>query len=333
MCLDSISTNDYPKDRLEVFIVDGMSEDGTRKIIEKYITKNPFIRLLDNPEKITPCGLNRGIKQARGEHILWMSAHNKYSNDYIRKCLEYSIKYKADNVGGIIKVEPRDNSFIGRSISLALSHPFGVGNSAFRIGTSKPKWVDTVFGGCYKREVFEKIGLFNENLIRGQDMDFNLRMKRAGQKTLLVPQIVSYYYARSDLKSFFMHNFTNGFWAIMPMKLVSHMPVAWRHLVPLTFVISLVILGLLSSISPLFFLLFIAIFVFYFLTDFYFSNKMALDEREWRYVFFMPFIFSLLHISYGLGSLCGLLKVIILRQFWGNRFKGFIACLNRMGKR
>lgn len=325
MCLDSISANDYPKDRLEVFIVDGMSEDGTRKIIEKYITKNPFIRLLDNPEKITPCGLNRGIKQARGEHILWMSAHNKYSNDYIRKCLEYSIKYKADNVGGIIKVEPRDNSFIGRSISLALSHPFGVGNSAFRIGTSKPKWVDTVFGGCYKREIFEKIGLFNENLVRGQDMEFNLRMKKAGFKTLLVPKIVSYYYARSDLKSFIRHNFINGLWAIMPMKFVSHMPVAWRHLVPLVFVTSLVSLGLMSFISSLFFWLFLFIFISYILTNFYFSTKIALKKGDWRYLFIMPVIFAALHIGYGLGSLWGVLRVITSRQFWRNRLKSFKA--------
>jgi hypothetical protein len=96
-----------------------------------------------------------------------MSGHNTYSKAYIRKCLEYSLKSKAGNVGGIIKVIPRNSCFIGKSIALALSHPFGVGNSTFRTGTLKPKWVDTVFGGCYEREVFEKIGLFNENLIRG----------------------------------------------------------------------------------------------------------------------------------------------------------------------
>lgn len=116
-----------------------------------------------------------------------------------------------------------------------------------------------------------------------------------------------------------MYNFTNSLWAIMPMKFVSYMPVTWRHLVPLTFVISLVSLGLLSSITPLFFLFFIAILVFYF------SNKMALDKREWRYMFVMPFIFTLLHIVYGLGSLLGLLRVVASKQFWENRIKALLA--------
>ena len=163
-CLDSIIRNDYPKDKLEILAVDGMSEDGTRKIIEKYASRYPFVKLLDNSERITPCGLNKGIKEARGKYILWMSAHNEYRNDYLQRCLECSVTFNADNVGGIIKVVPRDDSLIGRSIALALSDPFGVGNSAFRIGTQQARWVDTVFGGCYKREVFEKIGLFNETL-------------------------------------------------------------------------------------------------------------------------------------------------------------------------
>lgn len=327
-CLYSIITNDYPKDKLEILAVDGMSEDGTREIIKKYTRKYPFIRLLGNPRKITPCGLNEGIREARGEYILWMSAHNRYSKAYIHKCIEYLLNSHADNVGGIIKVIPRNNSFLGKSIALALSHPFGVGNSAFRIGTRKPKWVDTVFGGCYKREVFEKIGLFNENLIRGQDMEFSLRMKRAVYKTLLVPEIVSYYYARSDLKSYIEHNFVNGLWAIMPIKFVSHMPVAWRHLVPLGFISSLVGTVLLSFVSPFFFGMFLLIVIAYFVINFCFSIKIALKKKDWRYVFVMPFIFALLHMNYGLGSLCGLLMIITSRQFWVNRFKGFIDNVN-----
>lgn len=321
MCLDSLTANDYPKDKLEILVVDGMSEDGSREIIQKYTKRYPFIKLLDNPKKITPCGLNKGIKTASGEYILWMSSHNRYSNDYIHKCLEYLMKFNTDNVGGIIKVVPRENSFIGRSIALALSHPFGVGNSSFRIGSGEPKWVDTVFGGCYKREVFERIGFFDENLVRGQDMEFSLRMRKAGYKTLLVPQIVSYYYARSDLKSFIKHNFINGLWAIMPMKFVSHMPVAWRHLVPLFFVTGLVALGLLSFVSSMFFWPFVFIFVSYILTNFYFSAKIVLKERDWRYSFLMPLIFASLHIPYGLGSVLGGIRLLCGRHFWSNLFR------------
>jgi len=322
VCLNSVIANEYPKEKVEVLVVDGMSDDRTREVIETYTRRYPFIRLLINRKKITAAGLNKGIKEARGEYILWMSAHNEYSKDYVRQCLEHAARFEADNVGGIIKVVPRDDSFIGKSIALALSHPFGVGNSAFRTGTRKPKLVDTVFGGCYKRKIFEEIGLFNESLIRGQDMEFSLRMKRAGYKTFLVPQIVSYYYARSDLKTYIQHNFINGLWAIMPMKFVSHMPVALRHLVPLIFSTSLVGLGLLSLVSLLLFRVFLLVFIVYLLTNSYFSIKVALKERDWRCAFLMPFSFALLHISYGFGSFLGLLRVIPSKQFWENRIQG-----------
>ncbi|MFX1535009.1 MAG: glycosyltransferase family 2 protein, partial [Promethearchaeota archaeon] len=324
-CLDSVVGNDYPKGKVEVLVVDGMSDDRTREVIETYTRRYPFIRLLINRKKITASGLNKGIKEARGEYILWISAHNEYSKDYVRKCMEHATRFEADNVGGIIKVVPRNDSFIGKSIAMVLSHPFGVGNSAFRTGTRKPKLVDTVFGGCYKREIFEEIGLFNESLIRGQDMEFSLRMKRAGYKTFLVPQIVSYYHARSDLKTYIQHNFINGLWAIMPMKFVSHMPVALRHLVPLVFVISLVGLGLLSFVSLFFFRVFLLVFIVYFLTNSYFSIKVALKEKDWRCAFLMLFNFTLLHISYGFGSFLGLLRVIPSKQFWENRIKWLLA--------
>lgn len=247
-CLQSIIDNDYPKERLEVLAVDGMSEDGTRAVIESYAQQYPWIRLIENPKRITPVALNIGIKNAKGEIIIWMSAHNRYDKNYISRCVESLEKYGADNVGGVMKTLPREDSFMAQAIVASLSHRFGVGNSYFRVQTNKPKWVDTVFGGCYRREVFDRVGLFNENLVRGQDMEFNLRLKKAGGKTLLVPDIVSYYYARSDLKSFWKHNWANGVWAVLPFLYSPITPVSWRHLVPLIFVSSLLgscVLGLL----------------------------------------------------------------------------------------
>jgi len=117
-CLDSTISNDYPKDKLEILVVDGMSEDGTRHIIERYVGKYPFIKLIRNHQKITSCGLNKGIEEAGGKYILWMSGHNTYSKAYILKCVEYSLKSNAENVGGIIKVIPRNSSFIGKRIAL-----------------------------------------------------------------------------------------------------------------------------------------------------------------------------------------------------------------------
>jgi len=234
-----------------------------------------------------------------------MSAHSRYEKDYISKCVKYLKEYDADNVGGVMITLPRDNAFIGKAIATVLSNPFGVGNSIFRTGAKEPKWVDTVFGGCYKREVFEKIGLFNENLINSQDMEFNLRLKKAGGKILLVPDIVNYYYTRSEFKSFCKNNFRNGVWAILPFKFSKIMPVSLRHLIPLIFILSL--LG--TGISSFFFLplrwLFLDIMGLYALTNLYFSLKVALKKKSIKYLFVTPILFTCLHLGYGLGSVWG----------------------------
>jgi len=335
-CLESILRQDYPRENFEVLVIDGMSEDGTREIVEQYTDMSlrgeaeaissvqrseglpgslsslaMTLKLLDNPRKITPCALNIGIKNAKGKIILWMSAHNRYEKDYVSKCVKYLNEYNADNVGGIMITLPRNETFIGKAIAAILSHPFGVGNSVFRTGSKEPKWVDTVFGGCYKREVFDKIGLFNEKLPRGQDMEFNLRLKKAGGKTLLVPEIVSYYYALSDLKSFCRHNFINGVWAILPFKFSKIMPVSLRHLVPFLSVLSLLGTGILSFFLPFFLWLFLGIIGLYLLTNLYFSVKIALRKKNIKYLVTMLLLFALLHFGYGFGSICGAVRLLL----------------------
>ena len=293
-CINSIIANDYPKERLEILIVDGMSEDRTREIVKSYIEKYPYIKLLNNSQKYTPFALNIGIKQAKGEIIMRMDAHATYKNDYISKCLKYLNEYKADNVGGIWITMSKKNTLVGKSIAFALSHPFGAGNAYYRMGgQQEPKEVDTVPFGCYKREVFDKIGLFNENLVRSQDMEFNLRLKKAGGKILLVPEIVSYYYPKSNLKDFFLHNFEDGVWAIYPLKFVKA-PLRLRHYIPLFFVLTLPL-----SIWP------------YILVSLFFSFKITLIKKDVRLFFVMPLVFSVRHFGYGLGSVWGLIKLII----------------------
>jgi len=211
---------------------------------------------------------------------------------------------------------PREDTFTGQAIVASLSHRFGVGNSYFRVHSDEPKWVDTVFGGCYRREVFERIGLFNENLVRGQDMEFNLRLKKVGGKTLLVPDIVSYYYARSDIKSFWKHNFTNGVWAILPFLHSPIMPVSSRHLAPLIFVTGLLGSAVLGFVWTPFFYLFLIILGSYGLANLGASLQIALEKRNIRYFIIMPFVFGALHFAYGLGSLWGVIKLLRTSQFW-----------------
>ena len=230
-CLNSLLDNSYPKDLIEIFVIDGISEDNTREIIKKYIEKYSFIELINNFKRVVPAALNIGIKKARGDIVIRIDFHSTYPSNYIEKLVLWIRKSKADNVGGVCITKPGAGTVIARAISLVLSHPFGVGNSYFRIGSEEPKYVDTVPFGCYRREIFKKIGLFNEKLIRNQDLEFNLRLKKRGGKILLVPDIVSYYYARSTLRALTKNNFSNGFWVIYSTKFAK-MPFSVRHLIP-----------------------------------------------------------------------------------------------------
>lgn len=311
-CLDSIIAQDYPKDKLEVLVVDGMSKDGTREIVKEYIQKCPFMKLLDNPRKVVPIALNRGIKEAKGEVIMRMDAHNFYRKNYISKCIKYLKEYNVNNVGGICVTLPGANTILARSIALAFSHPFGVGNSYFRIGSKKPRFVDTVPFGCYKKEVFEKIRPFDENLIRNQDIEFNLRLKKTGGKILLAPDIISYYHARSTLKAFAKQNFWNGFWVIYSAKFAK-MPFSIRHLVPFFFVFSLID----SLILLLFFHPFIYLFAFvfgsYIILNIFFSTQLCFKNGV-KYFPALILSFSALHLSYGFGSIWGVIKLFISKK-------------------
>lgn len=336
-CLNSILEQKYPKNNLEILVVDGMSEDKTRKIVKEYSKKYFFnelprskligyhkdiirsklqeikplkiIKLLDNPKKFTSFAFNIGIKSSKGEIIMMAGAHSIYEKNYISKCAKYLKKYNTDNVGGVMKILPRKNSLTAKTIAICLSHPFGIGDSQFRQKLKKPKWADTVFGGCYKKEVFDKIGLFNENLFRSQDMEFNLRLKRAGGKILLCPDIISYYYARSTLKEFIKHNFSNGVWATYPLKFVK-IPLSLRHYIPCIFVVSIMIAVILSLFYPLFLFLLGSIFFLYAGINLLASLQIAIKQKNPLYLFTMPLIFATLHISYGIGSVVGLIKIL-----------------------
>ena len=311
-CLDSLIAQDFPKEKMEVLVIDGMSEDRTREIISnlKSQISNPPIRLIDNLKKFTNFALNLGIKEAKGEILMLIGAHAGYEKDYVSKCVRCLKEYDADNVGGVMKTLPSENTLFAKAIAFSLSCPFGAGNAYYKSGYSgQPKWVDTVFGGCYKREVFEKIGLFNENLIRNQDFEFNLRLRRAGGKILLVPNIVSYYYPKSNLRDFFMHNFKDGFSITHPLKLGVR-AFSWRHLMPLIFVLGLTGTGILGIFFPIFVWFFLVILGLYLLVNFYFSCEISIKEKNWKYFFVMPTVFAARHIGYGLGSIWGLILII-----------------------
>jgi GT2 family glycosyltransferase len=302
--------NDYPKDKLEIIIVDGYSKDNTRKIVNTYIEQFSFIKIVDNPGKIFPAAVNIGIKISTGDPILIIGSHAVYDKRYLLNCIQLIDKTGADNVGGVLITRPKNDNFIGRLVVSALTNRFGVGSSAFRTGAESEIETDTVFGGCYRRDVFEKIGLFNENLISTSDYEFNNRLKKRGGMIFLSPEIRTTYFTRSSLKEFIMNNVRNGFWSVYPMAYVNYLPISFRHLVPLIFVIYLFGTTILSFFFP--FLKFAILFVVaaYLSLAYIFSMK----ERDILAILLLPVFFIILHISYGLGSLYALIKLPFVRK-------------------
>ena len=313
-CLDSILAAEYPADRMEVLVIDGGSADGTRELIRERAARDARVCLIDNPQGSTPWALNHGIERAAGEIIARVDAHAAVSADYFALCVQYLESTGADNVGGSMRTLPQDTGWFAGPIVAALSHRFGVGNSYFRIGSAEPRWVDTVFGGCWRREVFERVGRFNVDLRRSQDMEFSLRLKAAGGRTLLVPGVQSDYYARARLGAFWKHNFANGEWAILPFVYSSVIPVSLRHLIPLLFVA-----GLTAGVA----LLPWAMWPFAVVTGAYAAANLAASaDVAWSqgrpaYMALLPIVFLSLHLGYGAGSVSGLFRAAA--EFWKAR--------------
>lgn len=318
-CLDSIIANDYPKNRLEILVVDGMSDDGTKDIIKQYSKRYHFIRMLENHRKIVPVALNIGINNAQGDIILRMDAHVIYEKNYISKCLKYLKEHDVDNVGGVMITLPSKNTVLAQSIALAVSHPFGVGNAYFRTGSQKPKYVDTVPFGCYKKEVFKEIGLFDEDLVRNQDDEFNLRLIKNKGKILLVPDIISYYYARDSLPKLWKMYFQYGYFKPLVALKVGAV-LTWRQLIPAFFVGSLIISLILSFIFSPFLWLLALILSLYIAINFFFSFFISLNKGL-KYVLSLPLVFLTLHFSYGIGYLKGICDFIILKKHKRKKIK------------
>ena len=305
-CLESIVSQDFPIENLEILLVDGKSTDNTKKIIESYMQNYPVIRILCNPDRITPKSMNIGIKAAKGKFIIVTSAHAKLMHNYVSKCIETFNSIDADNVGGNIITQPGKSALIAEAISFATSNIFGVGNSKFRI-SNKAGYVDTVAFGAFKKKVFNKIGLFNERLIRNQDIEFNSRIIKNDGKIYLNPEIKSYYYNRSNVHELCKQNFQNGRWNIYTM-LLSPGSLSVRHFVPFLFLFSLLFASFVSCFLMVGKIVLISVLISYFSLSIIFSFKIGI-KNNLKLIPILPLVFFLLHISYGLGSFWGFLTI------------------------
>jgi len=311
-CLASVLASEW--DRLEVIVADGMSVDGTRERVDQYAARDRRVRRIDNPARRTPQALNRALAAAQGDFILRLDAHSKIAPDYIARAVRNLETSGADCVGGAMRTVAAGSGAFACAIRIALSHLFGVGNAHFRTSSRNsleaPRSVDAVFGACWKREVFDRIGGFNERLERSQDIEFSGRLRRAGGKILLSPEMHIDYYARATLDAFWRHNWSNGVWAILPFGCVAGIPVRWRHLAPLALVLALmgsVAAGIYSGIGWLLW----AVAAPYLAVNLAASVQSAWAERSFGLAFRMPVVFASLHLAYGAGSLWGCVRLAV----------------------
>jgi glycosyltransferase involved in cell wall biosynthesis len=310
-CVESILATTYPHDRLEVLVVDGRSDDGTRQIVTSLAQRDPVIRLLDNPRRVVPAALNVGIRAARGEIIVRMDGHATYPPDYLPGLVRALQESGADNVGGRIVTLPADGSATARAIAVALAHPFGVGNSYFRIGAPQRRWVDTVCYGCFRRDVFRRVGLFDEELIRNQDDEFNHRLLRAGGRILLAPEVVSYYYGRRTRRQIARMYYQYGYYKPLVVRKVGGV-MTLRQLVPPAFLITItagLIAALVSRAAAAIWLGLIGTYGLAVIG----AAAAAIRTRGLRCAAALITVFPVLHLSYGAGYLAGLYRAWVRR--------------------
>lgn len=300
-------SQDYPAGRLEVLVADGNSNDRTRHILTALSIHHPNLRVVDNPEGIVSTGLNRVIRQARGDIIVRVDGHTVIEPDYVSRCVEALRKSQADCVGGPMRA--RGTTPFGTAVALVTSSPFGVGGARFHY-SGLEEWVDTVYLGCWWRRTFDRIGYFDERLVRNQDDEFSYRLLDAGGRILLSPGIRSLYTVRGSPGTLWKQYFQYGFWKI---EVLTRHPrqARGRHLLP-----SLFVLALLGSAGASPFLALgrdalLAILAGYGAANLGASLSTA-RSGGWRLLPDLVLAFAILHLSYGSGFLLGLSK-----RMWG----------------
>jgi len=301
---------------IEFLIVDGMSEDKTvekAKATCDRLLKGSY-RILQNLKKRKTPGLNMGIREASGEIIIVADAHSKYCKDYIEKCVFHLKESGAVNVGGLWNIRPRSNTRKALAIAYALQSRLGTGLAKFKGGVSEQKEVDTVPFGCFWKKDAQKIGLFNENLVRTEDIDFNKRLRKEGGKIILFPDLEIEYLARDNYRDLWRNNYITGEGVIWESVYTDSSPISFRHLVPLIFVMSLLFLGFMGFFLLEFKYLFISLIVLYMLLVFIESARICRGSEQARLFFHLIASFVVIHFSYGLGSLVGGLKRIFQRK-------------------
>lgn len=308
-CLQSALHQDPPEGGFEILVADGMSTDGTREYLQQMAREHAQIRLLDNPGRIVSTGLNAAIRAARGEIILRMDAHTDYAPDYVRQCLAVMNETGADNVGGPIQTTAR--TFMERAIRAVFHSAFAFGGARSHQANYEG-YVDTVVYGCWRKELFERIGYFDEELVRNQDDEHNLRLTRAGGKIYQSPRIRSWYHVRGSLRGLFRQYMQYGYWKVLVIR-KHQFPASFRHLVPGTFVGCLCVLAALGLFWFPALCGAVGLALLYCVAASLASLVIA-ARTEWALFPVLPVVIWCFHFGYGYGFLRGFLDLVLLHN-------------------
>lgn len=310
--MENLLQQDYPKESLEIIFADGLSTDKTKDILLSYREKHSFIQVIDNPQRVVPHALNAAIKASSGEIIIRMDAHSIYPKNYWSVLVEKLDEYQADNVGGVWNTQPGADTLTAQAIALATSHPLGIGNAGYRLGVKEDKVVDTVPYGCFKKELFARIGFFDEQLLRNQDDEFNGRIIKSGGKIVLIPTLEITYFARETYRKLWTMFYQYGlFKPLVNVKLGAH--VTLRQFAPPILVLSLILPLLLSSVVSTFFLLWLAVLMVYIIPIIIVSVRISIPHGIALYPYLL-LAFPTIHFAYGLGYIFGIIKFIFFKR-------------------
>ena len=308
-CLESVREFELPDAfSMEIIVLDGMSTDGTREIVSGIASEDSRVRLVDNHKRTQSAALNLGIRLACGDYLMRLDAHSVYPTDYLARTVETAIRTGADNTGGVVSTLRRGEGYQSALVQALTTHKFGVGDSGFRTDAAEGE-VDTVPYGCFRKDVFLRVGLFDERLLRAQDYEMNRRIIAAGGKVWMNPRIQVRYYQQPDLPSFIRKQVVHEapynayLWYLAPYAFTP------RHAVTGVFAAG-VIGGLaLSTVSGVVRVAFLTVMSLYFGMAVGASIQQAVRYREPRHVLFAPFAFFLYHFLHGVGILSGLARL------------------------
>jgi glycosyltransferase involved in cell wall biosynthesis len=283
-----------PKER-ELYLIDGGSTDKTIEIIEKYIKKYENIKLIKNPDKYVSFGLNKAIPLCRGDIIVRLDAHTEYSDDYLTSIIQTFEETGADIVGGPMRVVGKTK--FQKAVAHATTNLFGIGDSKFH-GENNEGYVDSVYLGAWKKDIFNDTGLFDEKMIRNQDDEFHYRAKSLGKKIYLNPKIKSYYYPRENIRSLFKQYYQYGLYKPLVLRKIQS-EIKARHLIPplFTFYILSLPIVIFNKYWIIPFLLYIALDIL---------NSITI-RNDFKSKIYALIVFPVIHISYGLGFLKSIL--------------------------